>query len=59
LLRWREKPVEVERKGVELFISGISIKCSKLGPPWHSPIFGAILVIKSVVQEHSNNESNS
>lgn len=51
--------MEVEREGVELFIPAISIECSKLGPPWHSPVFGTILVIKSVVQEHSSNECNS
>jgi len=57
-LGWREETVEVERESVELFISAISFKCSKLSPPWHAPIFGTILVLKSVVQKHSNNQCN-
>jgi len=55
-LGWREETVEVEREGVKLFISAISFKCSELSPPWHSPIFRTVLVVKSVVQKHSNNQ---
>lgn len=58
VLGWREETVEIEREGVELFISAISFECSELSPPWHSPIFRTILVLKSVVQKHSNNQCN-
>lgn len=58
-LWWREETIEIEWERVELFIPAICFKCSKLSPPWHSSIFGTLLIVKSVVQEYSNYQCNS
>jgi len=55
-LRWREEPVQVKGKGVEFLISAVSFKRSELDPPRHSPVSGTVLVVKSIVEEYSNNQ---
>lgn len=57
--RWREETVEIEREGVELLITAVTLKCPKFNPPWHSSISGTFLVVKCVVQENCNNQCNS
>lgn len=56
--RWKET-VEVEREGVEFFIPAVSFECPEFNPPWHPSISGAVLVVKSVVEQHPHNQRNS
>lgn len=57
-LIWGKKPVEIEWKSVELFISRIAMKCSKLFPPYHSSVFGRFFDFKRIVKENRHDQSN-
>lgn len=56
--RRREETVEIEGKRVELLVSAVPLERPELGPPRHSSVPGAVLVVEGVVQEHGDNQSD-
>jgi hypothetical protein len=49
ILRWWEKPVEVERQIVELLVPTIPAKCPEPSPPRHPTVLGSVPHVQRVI----------